>query len=244
MPGLKLIRFTNGTCSFLDPLSGEPMHSQIGPWEEARSLYALPADIPRRAQDPLRKGRTMVIYDVGLGTGANALAVLASFPKNAACGLHLLSIEPHLETIRDTLENQDSFPFISGWERAIESLISSGEWSSGPIRWTLLNSRLEDLPASLSPQPELVFFDMHSPKVVPHLWTPEIFGKFSGASLLLTYSASTRVRFALREAGFQVAIGPGTAAKRESTHASATGELEKPLGSDWFERKRAKGSNE
>lgn len=214
------------------------MHSHIGPTREASEIYVQPSRLHDRAQDSQRRGESLVLYDVGMGTGANALAALAAYPTAPARPLHLLSIEPCLDAARAALAQADLFPFLQGQTDVFRTLLEQGRWESPDLsrRWELYPTRLEDLPETL-PRPELVYYDMHSPKVAPELWSRDAFARFRACSLLITYSAATRVRVALSEAGLEVGLGPGTAAKRETTHASGTGAILHPLDREWFARK-------
>jgi tRNA U34 5-methylaminomethyl-2-thiouridine-forming methyltransferase MnmC len=196
------------------------MHSEIGPWREAQAIYAGPARIPERATRP---GGPLVIYDLGLGIGANALCALKAWreitgPKRS---LRIISFENDPSGLKQALESSQP-SFLDEFRTEAHSLLRQGCWSSEAESWELVT---EDflLNQERDGKPELVFHDFYCPKTQPELWTKEVFASIRKAmhpgGMLLTYSAASAVRRALKEAGFSVLRGPGTDMKRESTHA-------------------------
>ncbi|MBI2711471.1 MAG: hypothetical protein HYX41_01225 [Bdellovibrio sp.] len=95
------------------------------------------------------------------------------------------------------------------------------------------------------PAPEVVFFDLFSPKHCPDLWGYESFVLLRESmkdsppsSVVTTYSSSTAVRAALLYAGFVVGYGVSTDAKLQTTVASLSKEtLKKPLDDAWFKKR-------
>src|SRR4051794_17781708 len=83
----ELIQYKNGTSSLKHKISGETMHSFIGPWDEARLLYIEQSRLAERIilsesqKDAQAVSRPLVLFDMGLGAAANALAVLDCYEK-------------------------------------------------------------------------------------------------------------------------------------------------------------------
>ena len=109
----ELVRFPNGTAS-LKPLAGrEAMHSSIGPWLEANQVYVEQAGLSDRLKQP---GRPLVLFDVGMGIAANAIAaiVCAEKTKTPVRRFQIISFENDLDGIIQALRNTDQFPYLKG----------------------------------------------------------------------------------------------------------------------------------
>ncbi|MCM2322391.1 MAG: MnmC family methyltransferase [Oligoflexia bacterium] len=236
------VAFENRTFSLRNLETGEAMHSLIGPWEEANRIYLDQSDLEGRLAQSA--GSPLVIYDVGMGLAANALAALQRYrslkPQNGR-GLRLVSFENDLSGLRLALENPERLPFFSGWERALEELLLKRQWrdATGSVLWELREGDFLHAPLG-DPPAELIYFDFYSPKTCPTLWTLETFQRLHRAcqgsdSVLLTYSASTSIRAELLFAGFYVGRGCSTLAKKETTVAALRPEsLRDPLGGEWL----------
>ncbi len=241
----------NGTHTLVDEENGQAMHSRVGPETEARLVYADAAQIERRLNDP---SDTVVLYDVGLGTGANVLSCLErlyQFPE-AHGTLQIFSFETKLKGLESALrcvhEDPRIFPFLAKWENIVRPLLarapgdlgrSSFTVGSVAVEWTVLvgdfYTRLTEVPPA-----DVIFFDLYSPKIVPELWSAECFLRLHSHldphdCVLYTYSASTPVRLHFLAAGFFVGRGMSTGVKNETTAvATRLDRLAKPLGRDWL----------
>lgn len=249
----ELMIFENGRISLKDQALGEAMHSWIGPWEEANSIYIEQSDLKSR----LDSLRPLVIYDVGLGIAANALAALRcvrSARHQAASGervrpLHLVSFENDPSGLATALENSDAFPFFKGEEATLCTLLKDGFWNCKEGFGDFWELKVGDFATSVAqgfrsfPAPDLIFYDFYSPKAQPGLWALEYFSALKQISapdaVLVTYSVATSVRVALLLAGFYVGRGGSTSAKLETTLAARRLEdLRNPLGADWLAKLR------
>lgn len=197
------------------------MHSHLGPWCEAREVYLAQAGLEAR-----RGGCTpLVVWDVGLGIGANALALLEAWesapPERRP--LRLISFENDLSGIRQALHEACAFDFVLRNEARLRRLLAKGTWTSPDesMRWELREGSFLEEILRVGDAPELVFYDFYSPKVNAELWGLQAFsGVFSccaSDALLITYVASTAVRSAMLLAGFHVGYGVGTDSKSETT---------------------------
>ena len=76
--GYEIVQLRNGAHSVRSLAHGETMHVGMGPAAEAHALYVEQADLAARL-----RGHTgeFVVWDVGLGAAANALAVLRAAPR-------------------------------------------------------------------------------------------------------------------------------------------------------------------
>lgn len=235
---------SNGSFSIRDLENDQAMHSRIGPWEEANRVYAEPS----RPELPILNGLNLVIHDVGMGTGANAIAALERVKKLAGKGsieIHSFELKP--DGIRFALSDDGTrLPFLTSEYRNIfRELLEKGksEFTSGgvQVKWHLhLGDYFENL--SRTPSADLIYYDFYSPKVVPQFWTEEAFQKVlthqdSHPFRLFTYSAATPTRLHLLLAGFFVGEGRSTGIKTETTiAASSLNLLDSPLTRDWLKK--------
>jgi queuine tRNA-ribosyltransferase len=241
--------FANGKASIWDREAGETMHSEMGPDEEARSVYLEQTRLAERlTRMPAQETGPLVLYDIGMGIASNALAAMRlTMCLKDARPLHLVSFENSLRGLELALQDPAHFKTQDEQRDILETLISERRWQSadGRILWEL---RLGDfLNQELAPEPEVIFFDFFSPQSSPDLWTSSVFKRLFTAcssrrlrnqsTVLATYSAATFARSALLLAGFYVGYGLATSHKSETTLVSTRlGDLAKPLGKTWTER--------
>ncbi|MEO7774436.1 MAG: tRNA guanosine(34) transglycosylase Tgt [Steroidobacteraceae bacterium] len=228
-----------------DTVSGEVMHSVNDPAEEARSLYVEQSRLTERLQ--IAADAPLVVWDVGLGAAANAMATIHAVESAAVLQLQrrlqLVSFENDLDSLRLALRHMHWFPHLR--HLAPNALLTENRWrsASGSIEWLLLPGDFRQRKQH-APAPDIVFFDPFSFNTDSALWTLQAFRELAlvcqhKATELFTYTCSTRVRAALLAAGFFVAKGRATGPKLETTIAlsplaarSAHGhEL---LGADWL----------
>ena len=199
-----------------------------------------------------------VVWDVGLGAAANALAVFRAM-QNLSIQLRLVSFDDTIEPLRFALEHSEELGFLAGYEPALRQLLARRQISfatgAGAVTWQL---ELADFPALLAgstahalPKPDAILFDPYSPARNPAMWTLRLFADLfrpldpERPCALATYSRSTMTRVALLLAGFYVGRGEATGSKEETTIAANTRDLiGAPLDSRWLERARRSHSAE
>ncbi|MDB6069537.1 MAG: tgt 2, partial [Verrucomicrobiales bacterium] len=213
--------------------SGEIMHSHTPPIEEARALYAGQSQLAERARllpgESPETAPPLVVWDVGLGAAANAMAALEAYEAQAAAGpvrgLHIISFENDTDPLRLALRHKRRFPYLQ--HGAADALIIRKEWQSRrfpKLSWQLLHGDFFELLTNAPALPDFIFYDMFSSKTHVDAWTPDAFQKLFNhvgghPCSLFTYSTSTAVRVALLAAGWHVARGIGTGVKTETTVA-------------------------
>ena len=204
--------------------SGEIMHSRTEPMDEARRLYVEQSRLADRLREESRAGEPLVIWDVGLGAAANAMAAMDCFEATpSARPLHIVSFENDLDSLRLVVANSERFPSLRS--DAANAIITSREWRSvdGALTWTLLEGDFVEQ-IDKAPKPSLIFYDMFSTKTSARLWGVAVFRKLfqalgDRAAELFTYTCSTANRAALLAAGFFVARGRNAGVKVETTIA-------------------------
>ena len=210
-------RAWEGFASIRQMSSGEIMHSRTDPIREARELYVEQARLANRLQS-----ESLVLWDVGLGAAANAMAAIECYEESSSTGpFRIVSFENDLDSLRLTLANSQNFPYL--WVEAANAIASDGEWCDRSLRWSLVLGDFVEL-MNQAPAPDIIFYDMFSTKTSAELWTAGTFRKLfdicAGRGVqLFTYTCSTANRAALLAAGFFIARGRNAGDKTETTIA-------------------------
>jgi queuine tRNA-ribosyltransferase len=193
--------------------------------EEAQRLYIDQSRLSERLHQ-LESG-PLVIWDVGLGAGANAMAAIACYEKEAqpVRDLHIVSFENDLDSMRLAFQHNTHFRYLRHSGSA--AILKEGKWQSKShpgLAWTLVPGNfLETLAAAPFP-PDLIFYDLFSGKTNAEGWTLQAFRRLFDVCRersveLFTYTSSTASRVAMLAAGFHVARGLGTGDRIETTIA-------------------------
>ena len=230
-----------------DTVSGEVMHSVNDPTEEARSLYVEQSRLVERLQAP--DTAPLVIWDVGLGAAANAMAAInaaESLPaEQLRRRLQVVSFESDLDSLQLALRHTRWFKHLR--HAAPNQLLANNRWSTatGSLEWLLLTGDFTQRKHD-APVPDIVFFDPFSLKTDSALWTLQAFRELAElcrhqATELFTYTYSTSVRAALLAAGFFVARGCAAGPKQETTIALSPLATALPhgrelLGAEWLSK--------
>jgi tRNA U34 5-methylaminomethyl-2-thiouridine-forming methyltransferase MnmC len=239
----ELVALPDGRFSVKPVASNEAMHSSIGAWEEAELLYVGQAGLAAKLREA---GPELVVFDVGMGIAANALAAIECFLKSSPeRDLCIVSFEKHIEALELALGRTECFPWLERNRSAVADLLGNRHWSArvgaAQVRWELIEGDFLATDLAKHPKPELVFFDFYSPKESPELWQAACFDKIrevsSDRTQLFTYCSSTSARSAMLLAGFYVGVGRGTETKAETTVAATRIEgLAHPLATDWLDK--------
>jgi len=221
--------------------SGEVMHPVVGPAVEARTLYVEPARLRERLAEPRRD--PLVVLDVGLGAGSNALAALALSEAQPAEArrLELVSFDRTLAPLALALEHASAFGFAGSALAAANDLLARGRHESARTGWRLVpGDLLEALAGEPAEAADVVFWDPFSPRVNPALWSVGAFRALhrlcrAGATVH-TYSAAPATRTALLLAGFFVGLGPPSGRKGKPTTVASTSlaAIDAPLTAAWL----------
>jgi queuine tRNA-ribosyltransferase len=239
-----------GFASIRQVASGEIMHMRTPPMEEARSLYIEQSGL---AQGLASSSELLVIWDVGLGAAANAMAAIQCYEEQAKIGpirpMRLISFENDLDSLKLALRHDDKFPYLR--HGGPVGILERGEWQSkqhAGLSWLLVQGDFLETVAHAPLAPDLIFYDMFSSKTHGEQWTIAIFRRLFAACAgrateLFTYTHSTAARAALLAAGFYLAKGRSAGAKEETTIALTPAALARPaaaryemLGSEWIDR--------
>jgi queuine tRNA-ribosyltransferase len=230
--------------------SGEIMHSTTPPEEEARELYVeqpgLAALLHEETAQPL------VIWDVGLGAAANAMAAIRLYESIAEARpdlrpLQVISFENDLDSLKLAVSHNHRFPYLHQ-HRGPSALLARGLWTSRKnpqLSWHLVKGDFQEVLSEAPALPDLIYFDMFSARTNTSEWTVAAFAKLRAAlgekgAELYTYSTATGVRVALLAAGWHVAKGKPTGVKHETTIAATATAPRRAqlslLGPEWLKK--------
>ena len=217
---------------------GETFHPVIGPMAEARGLHVRGQRLAERAA---AEQGTFIVWDVGLGAAANAVAVLESCADQR---VEMHSFDRTRAPLAFALRHAEELEYLVPFRAAIETLLATGVARIGGIAWHFhAGDFSETMPRADLPAPHAVLYDPYSPGTNPDMWTLAHFTRLHARldparpCLLTNYTRSTAVRVTLLLAGFFVGCGHATGEKDQTTiAANAPGLLEEPLGHDWLGR--------
>jgi hypothetical protein len=229
------------------------MHPGLGPAAEADLLYVRQLQISER----MRAGDgEFVVWDIGLGAAANAIAVLRA-TRDIPRPLRIVSFDNTAGPLEFALQNAAALGYLNGYESQIQRLLDTRrvgfQNGESTVTWEFL---LEDFPAWLAGRektvpPHAILFDAFSPAKNSAMWTLPLFTNLfqrldtQRPCNLTTYSRSTMFRVTLLLAGFFVGSGVATGMKEETTvAANATSLIRAPLNKRWLERARRSDSAE
>jgi tRNA U34 5-methylaminomethyl-2-thiouridine-forming methyltransferase MnmC len=203
----------------------EQFHSIHGAMSESLHIYI-------HAGFKLLLQHRISIFEMGFGTGLNALLTLA----------HSTNKQVHYHTIEAFPLHQNEYLALNyvdlvyaqgqksfSKEELYHFFVAMHQSESGVtlqmtpyFSFTKEIIRLEEKTFE-NQSFDLVYFDAFSPETQPELWDDSVFEKLYAAmqqeSILITYCAKGTVKRSLKKAGFRVESLPGPTGKREITKA-------------------------
>ena len=217
---------------------GETFHPVIGPMAEARALHVRGQRLVERAA--AGQG-TFIVWDVGLGAAANAVAVLELCADRC---VEIHSFDRTSGPLAFALQHAAELEYLAPFRATIEMLLEKGRARLGNIEWHFHRGDFgESMHRPGIPAPDAVLYDPYSPATNADMWTLEHFTRLHARldparpCLLTNYTRSTAVRVALLLSGFFVGCGHATGEKDQTTiAANASDLLEEPLPHSWLDR--------
>ncbi len=245
-PVFELVNVKSGVQSLRCRTTGEVFHPVVGPMIEARLLHVHQQRlIERAAEGP----GPFVIWDVGLGAAANAIAVIEAFEQHfqgtGSLQVELHSFDETIEPLRFALGHAEALGYLAPHIQKVARLLAD-QTTPGPLQWKLHVADFRGLIKSAPlPAPHAILYDPYSAAKNPGMWTLVHFQNIrarldDGVPCMLTnYTRSTAVRVTLLLAGFFVGHGDGVGEKDQTTvAANALKLIARPLDSTWLNRVR------
>jgi len=243
--GFSLVTVASGARSLRSTEHGETFHPVVGPMAEARGLHVAQSRIAERAGEC---ARPFVIWDVGLGAGANAVAVIEALSEvRCPARVELRSFDCTTEPLRFALRHAEELGYLACWREPAARLLDSGHASVGNVDWHLHRGDFCEFLCGPHtgnvPAPDAILYDPYSPESNRAMWTLEHFTRLRARldparpCTLTSYSRSTSVRVTLMLAGFFVGHG-GAIGEKDQTTVAAThlSLLAQPLRTEWLGR--------
>jgi tRNA U34 5-methylaminomethyl-2-thiouridine-forming methyltransferase MnmC len=170
--------------------------------------------------------RRCVVFEMGLGTGLNALLTLLEAERLQRQIIYETVEAYPLETAIVQQLNYCEALQQPYWQPVFESLHTSG-WNKQHLitsffSFKKVNALLTEFSAD---EPvDVIFYDAFAPNAQPELWTENVFKQLlhmlAPDGILVTYCSKGDVRRAMQAAGFQVEKIPGPPGKREMIRAT------------------------
>ena len=127
----QLVQLAGGAKTLFSASYGEKMHPGLGPQAEAELLYVQQLKIRERLQN---HSGEFVIWDVGLGAAANAIAALRA-TREIPGQLRIVSFDNTTEPLEFALKNSAELGYLAGYENQIAGLLRDNrvEFENGKL---------------------------------------------------------------------------------------------------------------
>jgi tRNA U34 5-methylaminomethyl-2-thiouridine-forming methyltransferase MnmC len=166
------------------------------------------------------------IFEMGLGTGLNALLSLIEAGKNNLSihytTVELFPLQPGEINLLNYCEQLQRKDLQSLFEQ-----LHGAEWEKDiPVTpyFTIRKIKTDLANLSIDQSVNLIYYDAFAPAAQPELWTRDIFQKLFSllepGGVLVTYCSKGDVRRAMQAAGFTIEKIPGPPGKREMVRAA------------------------
>lgn len=214
----KITLSQDGSHTLISEKFGVSYHSKYGAIEESNTVF-IDACLRYLAEEKSQK--TISIFEMGLGTGLNALLTYQYAIKHGV-NVFYTAVEAYPITIEQAAEL--NYPTLLDLDASILHQIhgaSSGEAIDLAPEFTITKiiGKLQDV--SIVDQIDGIYYDAFAPNSQPELWTEETMTQLHGmlveGGIITTYCAKGSFKRALKAAGFEVQGLPGPTGKREMT---------------------------
>ncbi|MBT1702633.1 tRNA (5-methylaminomethyl-2-thiouridine)(34)-methyltransferase MnmD [Chryseosolibacter indicus] len=221
MDDIKFIVTADGSNSLLNVQLNETYHSQHGAIQESNHVF-----INNGFHHLLNKidQKQLRIFEVGFGTGLNALLTLQQVVKSAI-EVKYTSIEafPLERSIWEKL-NYAEVPGLYEYFHKIHACAWNEDIEIVPqFKLKKLSAFLEQ--TVLQPESyDLVYFDAFAPNKQREMWAPAILEKVAASlaynGVFVTYCAKGQLKRDLKSIGLEVETLPGPPGKKEMVRAT------------------------
>lgn len=212
----EVIRTADGSSTIRIESMEENYHSGHGALQEARHVFI------KNGLDFLREYKKICVFEMGFGTGLNALLAAEFALKHGIrveyTGVEAYPVEKELISQLNYTEKLDS---LSDIYNQMHSVCWGKQHMLDPLfEFHKIHSRIEDWEGSWD-QFDIVFFDAFGPRAQGELWEVEILRKMYqlliSGGIFVTYCAQGQFKRNMRSVGFEVQSLPGPPGKREMT---------------------------
>lgn len=216
----EIIITADGSVTIAIPQLNVTYHSKHGAIQESMHVF-----IEAGLKPLLNQQETINLFEMGFGTGLNALLTLIeaekhqqkinyqtveAFPleKEIVAGLNYCE-QLHQPQLKPLFEQLHASP----WNQSINLT----PW------FTLQKDHTTLFNLSTAQLFNLIYYDAFAPNAQPELWTvdafTQLFNMLTAGGILVTYCSKGDVRRAMQAAGFSIEKIPGPPGKREMVRA-------------------------
>ena len=195
----------------------EHYHSVHGAVQESSHIFI-------RNGFEVSKADPLSIFEVGFGTGLNAL-LTAAISSSGNREVNYTAIEKY-PVDNSIISSLNHYKYAGDKGKEIFNMIHSSPWN---ININICkNFNLKKIESDLTTERlqgryDLIYFDAFGPEKQPDMWTREIFEEISSVTnkngIFVTYSAKGDVKRNLKVCGFEVILLPGPPGKRQMIRA-------------------------
>ena len=261
-PHHEIVPLPGGRATLRERATGQSMHSLVGPIPEAREVFVAQSDLERGLARAVAEHRPWVLWDMGMGVAANAVATLERVSELARTQplpeIQVLSFESDVTSLEWVLDQAQSpepsaaWAWVDPWVEILRAALTlegfRGPSPAGfPLAWRILQgdvlTRLTETPPAFAPA-DVIHWDLYSPAHSRRLWQPSVWRTLAQHlrpdGRLVTYSAATWVRIGMLLGGLCIARGRATELKKETTLAALAPHALSPtpvLPRTWMEDK-------
>ncbi|KAA9352931.1 tRNA (5-methylaminomethyl-2-thiouridine)(34)-methyltransferase MnmD [Larkinella humicola] len=212
----RIVLTHDGSSSAYNSEFKQHYHSVFGALQESQRVY-----IELGLYEAFKRFEQISIFEMGLGTGLNALLTLLEAEKSQRAVTYTA-----VETQPLSLEEASQLNFDALLGSHYLNSVHEAPWNR-PVAITPFfqvlkhEGCLEDF--RTENRFNLVYFDAFAPEAQPELWTQAVFEQLAAmmhpGGLLTTYCSKSSVKRNLRAAGFLVEKHRGPAHKRDVLRA-------------------------
>jgi tRNA U34 5-methylaminomethyl-2-thiouridine-forming methyltransferase MnmC len=216
---LQIITTSDGSHSLLNTTLNETYHSHHGALQESLHVF-----IKHGLEYFHHKfhAQSIRVFEVGFGTGLNALLTLQFVLKNKV-PVEYTSIEAY--PLGEDVWSRLNYAQALDMQEQFKELHKAGwnEWQNIPVNFRLkkLNTTLQNI--VLDQQFEVIYFDAFAPNKQPEMWQLPLLEKVANTltvnGVFVTYCAKGQVKRDLKSLGLVVETLPGPPGKKEMVRA-------------------------
>jgi tRNA U34 5-methylaminomethyl-2-thiouridine-forming methyltransferase MnmC len=219
MSNHQLIKTADGSGSLYIPSLDETYHSRHGAIQESNHVF-----IEQGIRPLLVNSQEIFIFEVGFGTGLNALLTLIA-AINAGVKVRYRSIEKYPLSISQALElnyAESVDPRFAHYFKALHEAPWQ-QWVSITPHFSIYKDEIDLDDVSIVGEADVVYYDAFGPRVQPNMWNIQKLkiacDALKPSGVFVTYCAQGQFKRVLKELGMQVVGLPGPPGKREMTKA-------------------------
>ncbi len=220
---IKIITTDDGSQSLYLPHLNETYHSTHGAFQESRHVFIVNGLKYFHLNSP---ATGIKIFEVGFGTGLNALLTYAFAIENPQLSISYETIEAY--PIDQSVFQKLNYEFFLPNTKTQFLAMHQAQWHQKiPLSENFQFLKKQVLIDAYDAEPEsnnIIYFDAFAPSKQLEMWSPAIlkkmFTSLKEKGILVTYCAQGQFKRTLHEIGFHVETLPGPPGKKEMVRAT------------------------